>query len=91
MSAKIWKHKGGTKPTWTNDMKFGPMKCLSRLKRSTRRAERRLERDVIDEHLTESGKPSRVLRSSMPRLDKATASGMGVTGYLFNNHRVYLE
>lgn len=91
MSAKIWKHSGGTKPTVVNGMKFGNMKCLSRLKRSTRRAERHSIRDVIQDQLDERGVASKVPRDQMPLLNKVTGSTIGVTGYAFHHHRIYLD
>jgi len=93
MSAKLFRKVGGTKPTVTNGMKFGAMRCLSRVKRITRRVERHDGKVMLRED--EQGEARVVGREHGDVVfSKATVSTRGVTGYTnlsAYDGRLYLE
>lgn len=93
MSAKLWIKVGGTKPVFTNGMKFGAMKSLPRLKRATRRHERFTLKRSIGQ--PEHGDPREIGREfSGVVMHKATVSERGVTAYTnltTYDGRLYLE
>lgn len=77
-------------------MVFGPLKNLGKVKRLTRRIDRRKVNASIREFLNESGDPAHIGREfSHLRLQKATASQRGITGYTNQltayDGRLYLE
>lgn len=94
MSAKIYRNIGGSKPIPFIDMTLNPRPA--RLKKSTRRMDRRSGRKHIAESVNESGDPRSVGREhGLIHFLKATASTIGVTGYTSNltayDGRLFLE
>ena len=86
MSAKLFKNAGGTKPVVIGGMKFRGMSCLQRVKRITRKVERRDAKLAM----MDTGLDPIVSESAKPALLKATVGELGVTGYT-STGRVFLE